>query len=115
MLDNGYIMELFELNCKELGKNSQRLDNEEISFLLKKVPGWHLVKNNISIEKKYIFPNFNESLYFINQVSSICESENHHPDILFGWGYAKINIYSHFLGGLHKNDFIIASKIDNIK
>tara|TARA_Y100000590_G_C15611964_1_gene974180 strand:+ start:674 stop:1000 length:327 start_codon:yes stop_codon:yes gene_type:complete len=108
-------MELFELNCKDLGENSHRLSDKEISFFLKKIHGWHSVKNNTCIEKKYFFSDFKESLNFVNQISSICESENHHPDILFGWGYVKINIFSHFLGGLHKNDFIIASKIDNIK
>ena len=51
---------------------------------------------------------------FINKVSEISENENHHPDILFGWGYAKISITTHAIEGLSENDFILASKIDQI-
>ena len=44
----------------------------------------------------------------------IAERENHHPDILFGWGYAKILITTHVIEGLSENDFILAAKIDQI-
>ena len=51
---------------------------------------------------------------FVNEVSKISETEDHHPDILFGWGYAKINITTHAIEGLSENDFILAAKIDQI-
>ena len=47
-------------------------------------------------------------------MSKISEEEGHHPDILFGWGYAKINIMTHAIEGLSENDFILAAKIDQI-
>ena len=51
----------------------------------------------------------------INKVGDIAETENHHPDIIFGWGYAKIKIFTHKIQGLIESDFILAAKIDKIK
>ena len=51
---------------------------------------------------------------FVNEFGRISEEEGHHPEILFGWGYAKINISTHAIEGLSENDFILASKIDKI-
>ena len=47
-------------------------------------------------------------------MGEIAESEGHHPDIWFGWGYAKIKIYTHAIKGLAESDFILAAKIDKI-
>ena len=50
----------------------------------------------------------------MNLVGELSEKEGHHPDIAFGWGYAKIKIFTHAVEGLSENDFILASKIDVI-
>ena len=50
----------------------------------------------------------------MNKVGLIAETESHHPDIFFGWGYAKIKIFTHSIKGLSKSDFILAAKIDQI-
>ena len=71
-------------------------------------------KNNFFIEKNFKFKNFKESQDFVNSVGKISEDEGHHPDIIFGWGYAKINITTHAIEGLSENDFILAAKIDQI-
>ena len=64
--------------------------------------------------KEFKFKNFKESQKFVNKVSEIAETENHHPDIIFGWGYCKIKIFTHAIKGLAESDFILASKIDKI-
>ena len=69
-------------------------------------------KNIYFLEKKFTFKNFLESQNFVNQVGEISEKEGHHPEILFGWGYAKISITTHAIEGLSENDFILAAKID---
>ena len=69
-------------------------------------------KNNYFLEKKFSFKNFLNSQDFVNQVGKISEEEGHHPDISFGWGYAKISITTHAIEGLSENDFILAAKID---
>ena len=66
------------------------------------------------MEKKFEFKNFIESQKFVNGVGRVSEDEGHHPDIMFGWGYAKINITTHAIEGLSENDFILAAKIDKI-
>ena len=69
---------------------------------------------NYYLEKNFKFKNFAESQEFVNKVGSIAESESHHPDIYFGWGYAKIKISTHAIKGLAESDFILAAKIDRI-
>ena len=92
-------------------------DISEIHKYQKKVDGWDVKKNANNIfflEKNFTFKNFINSQNFINKISEISEKENHHPDISFGWGYAKIMITTHAIEGLSENDFILAAKIDQI-
>ena len=89
----------------------------EIHKYQKKVDGWDILKNEKKIfylYKKYEFNNFLESQSFINKVGEISENEGHHPDIMFGWGYAEIKITTHAIEGLSENDFILAAKIDQL-
>ena len=69
---------------------------------------------NEMIYKKYIFKNFKESINFTNKVGILSEEEGHHPDISLGWVYCLIMIHTHAIKGLSLNDFILASKIDQI-
>ena len=92
-------------------------DISEIHKYQKKVDGWEVKKKNDNIyflEKNFVFKNFVNSQNFINKIGEISEKENHHPDISFGWGYAKIAITTHVIEGLSENDFILAAKIDQI-
>ena len=92
-------------------------DVSEIHKYLKKVDGWDVKKNkdeSFFIEKEFKFKNFLESQNFVNKVGEIAEREGHHPDISFGWGYAKIKIFTHAIKGLAESDFVLAAKIDKI-
>jgi len=92
-------------------------DISEIYKYQKKVDGWVVNANANKIyhlEKKFTFKDFINSKNFINKVGEISEEEGHHPDISFGWGYAKIVITTHAIEGLSENDFILAAKIDQI-
>ena len=89
----------------------------EIHKYLKKVDGWDVKKKEgetYFLEKNFTFKDFVESQKFVNQVGIISEKERHHPDIIFGWGYAKIQIFTHKIKGLVESDFILAAKIDKI-
>ncbi len=55
-----------------------------------------------------------EAQEFAQKVGHIAESENHHPDICYGWGYCTVTLYTHKIGGLHENDFILAAKINRL-
>ena len=92
-------------------------DISEIHKYQKKVDGWNIIKGDKDIyflEKNFKFSDFKKSQNFVNEVGKISEHEGHHPDIFFGWGYAKINITTHAIKGLCENDFILAAKIDKI-
>ena len=109
--------DLLNKKCVPCEGGVPALDISEIHKYQKKIDGWDVIKNEKNIhflEKKFTFKNFVESQKFVNEVGRISEEEGHHPEILFGWGYAKINISTHAIEGLSENDFILASKIDKI-
>ena len=109
--------ELSEKKCKPCEGGVIPFDISEIHKYQKKIDGWDVVKNEKGIfflEKNFKFKNFLESQKFVNEVGKISEEENNHPEILFGWAYAKINITTHAIEGLSENDFILAAKIDKI-
>ena len=90
---------------------------EEIHKYLKRVDGWDVEsvdEKDYYIVKNFKFNSFLESQSFVNKVGEIAEQEGHHPDIWFGWGYAKIKIQTHAINGLHESDFVLAAKIDRI-
>tara|TARA_B100001057_G_scaffold444640_1_gene481733 strand:+ start:8649 stop:8993 length:345 start_codon:yes stop_codon:yes gene_type:complete len=92
-------------------------DISEIHKYQKKVDGWDIVKGEEEIyylTKKFKFENFLKSQDFVNEVGKISESEGHHPDIFYGWGYAQIKVTTHAIKGLSENDFILAAKIDKM-
>ena len=109
--------DLAKKNCQPCEGGILPLDISEIHKYQKKIDGWNVIKNDRTIyflEKKFIFKNFINSQDFVNKVGIISEEEGHHPDIFFGWGYAKIMITTHAIEGLSENDFILAAKIDLI-
>ena len=109
--------DLSQKKCKPCEGGVSALDISEIHKYQKKIDGWEVKSNEKKIyflEKEFKFKNFLNSQKFVNEVSKISENEGHHPDILFGWGYAKIKITTHAIEGLSENDFILAAKIDQI-
>ena len=110
--------DLDQKSCVPCQGGVSSFDISEIHKYLKKVDGWDVKKNENKtyfLEKSFKFKNFLESQKFINEVGNIAENESHHPDIVFGWGYAKIQIFTHKIQGLVESDFILAAKIDKIK
>lgn len=80
--------------------------------LLGQVEGWALAQGGKAIFRKYTFPDFDGALACAQRIAALAQAENHHPDISFGWGYVKLRLMTHSLKGLHKNDFILATKIN---
>ena len=109
--------DLANKKCVPCEGNIPPFNAEEIHKYLKKVDGWEVLKDgdqNYFIEKNFKFENFIKSQDFVVDVGKIAEQEGHHPDISYGWGYAKIKISTHAIKGLAESDFILAAKIDNI-
>src|SRR5215211_929557 len=102
---------LAEKHCVPCEGGVPRLTAEEIEPLLRQLEGWRVVDGR-HIWKEYEFPNFVAALAFVNRVGEVAEAEGHHPDIEFGWGYARLKILTHAIGGLSESDFILAARID---
>jgi len=98
-------------HCVPCSGGVPRLTGEEIAPLLRQLEGWEVSEEH-HLSKEYKFSNFAEALGFVNRVGAVAEREGHHPDIAFGWGYARIQIYTHAIDGLSESDFILAAKID---
>jgi 4a-hydroxytetrahydrobiopterin dehydratase len=90
------------------------LTHEEAKRFRSQTPNWELRDDGHRIERTFRFGNFREALGFVADVGDLAETEGHHPDISFGWGYATISLRTKKIKGLHENDFIMASKIDRI-
>ena len=109
--------DLHEKKCVPCMGGVLPFDISNIHKYLKKVDGWDVSKDKNGIyfiEKNFSFKNFLESQKFVNEVGNLAEKEGHHPDVMFGWGYAKVKIFTHKIKGLVESDFILAAKIDKI-
>jgi 4a-hydroxytetrahydrobiopterin dehydratase len=87
---------------------------EQTAKYLANASGWEAVENR-HIMKKWTFADFSSALARVNTIGDIAESEGHHPDIRFGWGYLEITLSTHEIKGLSENDFILAAKIDQLE
>lgn len=82
---------------------------------LANLPGWELTHGGQRIRKSWQLKNFLEGLRFFHDVAEVAEADAHHPDLhLEGYRNVWIEIWTHAIGGLSENDFILAAKIDKI-
>ncbi|HTK25764.1 MAG TPA: 4a-hydroxytetrahydrobiopterin dehydratase [Pyrinomonadaceae bacterium] len=90
----------------------RKLSHDEIEQAIKGLNGWRAEDD--MLVKRFEFPNFAESLAFVNKVGERAEAADHHPDIKFGWGYAEFEITTHDRGGITDFDFALAREIEEI-
>ena len=90
----------------------EKMTGTEIGERIEATDGWRL--EGETLFRRFEFENFAESLAFVNRVSEIAESANHHPDITFGWGYAELRTMTHDRGGVTDVDFALVEKIDQM-
>jgi 4a-hydroxytetrahydrobiopterin dehydratase len=105
---------LAEKTCTPCRGGIPPLARDEALRLQKQAPDWALRDDARRIERTFRFRNFREALGFVQRVGELAETEGHHPDISFGWGYASVSLTTKKIKGLHENDFIMASKIDRM-
>ena len=76
-------------------------------------PPWELYDGDTKLKREFEFEDFRKALAFVNRVGELAEKEGHHPNIyLYSYKKVRIELWTHKIGGLHQNDFILASKID---
>lgn len=108
--------ELKHMKCEACQAGAPAVSDEEMAELQKQIPDWSIVDRNgvRRLERIFAFKNFADALKFANKVGAIAEEEGHHPSLLIEWGKAGVVWWTHAIGGLHRNDFIMAAKTDQI-
>jgi 4a-hydroxytetrahydrobiopterin dehydratase len=105
---------LVEQNCVPCRGGIPPLSVDAARRFLEQAPAWTLPDDARNIERTFWFANFRRSLDFARETGELAESEQHHPDIAFGWGYVTVSLRTKKIKGLHQNDFIMAAKIDRL-
>jgi 4a-hydroxytetrahydrobiopterin dehydratase len=99
--------------CRPCEGGVEKLSPQEASQDLCSLSGWRISQDSQRLEKEWLVENFKAGIDFINRVAAVAEEEGHHPEIhLTGFRHVWIEIWTHFVGGLTENDFILAAKID---
>lgn len=104
---------LIDLHCQRPQKG-ENLNATQILEFQAQIPAWGIVEqDNIPrLTRVFRFKNFSQALAFTNRVGELAEAEDHHPAILTEWGRVTVTFWTHFIKGLHLNDFIAAAKTD---
>ena len=109
-------MELSKLKCEACRKDAPQASEAEIAEYQPQIPEWNMLERNgiRQLERRFSFEDFAQALDFTNRVGSMAEQEFHHPSILTEWGNVTVTWWTHKIKGLHRNDFIMAARTDEL-
>lgn len=107
---------LTQAHCEACRADAPKVSDEELAVLIKQIPDWNIEvrDDHMELERVFLFKNFRHALAFTNALGAIAEEEGHHPDLLTQWGKVTVTWWSHELKGLHRNDFIMAARTDEL-
>jgi 4a-hydroxytetrahydrobiopterin dehydratase len=107
--------QLLNKKCVPCEGGVPKLTPHEAEQQLRQLHGWQLTHNHERIRKAWAVKNFMAAIEFFGKVAQLAEDEGHHPDLhLEGYRNVSIEIWTHAIGGLSENDFILAAKIDQL-
>ena len=102
-------------SCEACRIDAPKLSDAEITDLLNDIDTWDLITEPVKqLKKEFNFPDYKSSLAFVNTIAAMADQEDHHPLMTLEWGKVTILWWSHKIEGLHKNDFICASKTESL-
>ncbi len=109
-------MDLKTETCEACRAGAPKVEEPERSELLQQIPDWRIVSEQglDKLRREFEFSDFAQALAFTNQVGELAEQVNHHPALLTEWGKVSVSWWTHAIGGLHRNDFILAAKTDEL-
>lgn len=107
---------LARMKCVACRAGEPTVTEAEIAEYHPQVPDWQIVEREgiQRLERVFKFRNFAQALAFTNRVGALAEEEGHHPAVLTEWGKVTVTWWTHKIKGLHRNDFIMAAKTDEI-
>jgi 4a-hydroxytetrahydrobiopterin dehydratase len=107
--------QLVAKKCKPCEGGVDPCPVDQANRQLRNLPGWYLTHDGQRIRKDWTVKNFMAGMDFFNQVARIAEEDGHHPDLhIEGYRNVSIELWTHAIGGLSENDFILAAKIDQV-
>ena len=105
--------DLTHKKCKPCEGGVEPLTREQAEELRSQTPEWQISEDGKMISRTFVFKNFAEALKFVNKAGEIAEQDDHHPDLnLHAYKKVTVTLWTHAIGGLSENDFIVAAKID---
>jgi 4a-hydroxytetrahydrobiopterin dehydratase len=108
-------MDLINEKCVPCKVGAPILKGKKLKEFLGLVSGWEVYDKETKLKKEFEFKNFKEAIRFVNKVADIAEKLGHHPNIyIYNYKKVRVELWTHKISGLHKNDFILAAKIDDI-
>jgi 4a-hydroxytetrahydrobiopterin dehydratase len=105
-------MELADKRCAPCDGTTPKLTPEQAADLLLQVPDWALRDERLL--RSLTFGDFAAAMRFVDAMAEVAESEGHHPDFCVHWNRVEVTIWTHAIGGLSENDFVLAAKIDGL-
>ena len=96
-------------HCAPCSGEVPRLTADAAGDLLPQIAGWAIVDDKL--QRRFVFKDFVAAMRFVNQLAEIAEAEAHHPDFTVHYRQVDVTIWTHAVGGLTENDFILAAKI----
>ena len=108
--------QLTAMRCEACGPGSPQVTEDEEREFRPQVPGWEIIEEEGErrLRRAFEFPDFARALAFTNRVGALAEEEDHHPALLTEYGKVTVSWWTHSIGGLHRNDFIMAAKTDEL-
>jgi 4a-hydroxytetrahydrobiopterin dehydratase len=107
--------ELVQKKCKPCEGGVDPFPLEEAKTQLAELDGWYLTHDGQRIRKDWVVKNFMAGMKFFNRIAEVAEDDGHHPDVhLEGYRNVSVELWTHAIGGLSENDFILAAKIDQL-
>ncbi len=105
---------LTQSHCEACSIGAPKVAEDEMEQLMTELDGWSVQQRNgvKQLEKSYKFDDFASAMLFANKIGEEAEAENHHPTIVVEWGKVTLTWWTHKIGGLHMNDFIMAARTD---
>jgi 4a-hydroxytetrahydrobiopterin dehydratase len=101
--------------CTACRADAPQVTESEIPELSLQIPQWTVLREGIlKLQRVFRFKNFAEAMAFTVQVGALAESANHHPAILTEWGKVTVTYWTHAIRGLHRNDFVMAARTDDL-
>lgn len=107
---------LHQAHCEACRADAPRVSDQELALLIREIPEWEIETRDghLELKRAFLFDNFRHALAFTNAVGEIAEAQGHHPDLLTEWGKVTVTWWSHKIRGLHRNDFIMAARTDEL-